>query len=440
MIATARSPSEDRALLRTFAAVGALALAARGAFVAREMLVAARLGAGDPVDALIMAFSVPLFLGLTLGWAMGQAFLPVYARARAEHGEPRARALLAAATKWALALLLAVGVVLWVSSPLLLRLLAAGFPPAKRELTRALLLPLCTLPALSACASIWGAALAARGQQMLVAGALVVMPILELVALAWVPGTNVQTLAWLRPIGSLLELAVLGAALLPAQRGLRDPDASRELLPAAAQLGALTLASAVGALSVLVDQVMTAPLGAGAIAALGYGSKVGLGVLGLFDTALVGVVYPLLARLAAARDFSALRIATRRWALGTFVASALGTALLVAISGPLVRLLFERGAFSPADTALVTSVQVCFVLQIPFHAAALVGTRLLTALSRSHDLVLVSVVSVVVNAFGNLILGRLLGVRGIALATSLVFVVSAAITWRLVSRALARAN
>jgi putative peptidoglycan lipid II flippase len=94
------------------------------------------------------------------------------------------------------------------------------------------------------------------------------------------------------------------------------------------------------------------------------------------------------------------------------------------ISEPLTRLLFERGAFTATDTLVTSRVQTLFFLQIPFHVAGMVLVRLLSALGRNFLLMLFGVIMVGTNTVADIILMQFLGVAGIALSTSLVFVVS----------------
>jgi len=87
-----------------------------------------------------------------------------------------------------------------------------------------------------------------------------------------------------------------------------------------------------------------------------------------------------------------------------------------------VRLLYQRGAFGAADTAVVARVQAMYALQVPFFAIGLLHVRLLTALKR-NDLVMASAgLNLVLDIILNLVCMRFLGVAGIALSTSLFYV------------------
>ena len=188
--------------MKAFGAVALIALGSRGALAIRDVLLASRLGLGDDVDALLAAASIPTFLGQTLGWSMGQAFLPAFARARAERGEDAARALLASATAWGTGSMVVAGALACLAAPALLGLVAGTFSPAKLELARQLFLTLAVLPALFACAAIWGAALTVGGRPKLVWSVLLITPLLEVAFLALHPAPGVTGLAWIRLAGA----------------------------------------------------------------------------------------------------------------------------------------------------------------------------------------------------------------------------------------------
>jgi putative peptidoglycan lipid II flippase len=111
----------------------------------------------------------------------------------------------------------------------------------------------------------------------------------------------------------------------------------------------------------------------------------------------------------------------------------------MAASEWLVRVLFERGAFGADDTAQVTLIQQMYLIQIPFVMVGILGGRLLIAMSKMYLLSIMAVINLAVVVVGNLVLMRWLGVSGIALATSIMYIVSAAMIWVLVNRSLGAA-
>ena len=93
----------------------------------------------------------------------------------------------------------------------------------------------------------------------------------------------------------------------------------------------------------------------------------------------------------------------------------------MALSEPLVRLLFERGAFTGEDTRIVAFVQIFSLLQIPFYLLGIIYVRAISALQRNTLLMWGSAISLILNVVMNLILMRYIGVAGIALSTAIVY-------------------
>jgi putative peptidoglycan lipid II flippase len=91
-------------------------------------------------------------------------------------------------------------------------------------------------------------------------------------------------------------------------------------------------------------------------------------------------------------------------------------------------LLFERGAFTPDATEAVSRVQMWLLLQIPFYVVVMLGPRVLSALDANATLLRISVLNVVVNIVGNYLLMRQFGVSGIAMATSLMYLIATVAT------------
>jgi putative peptidoglycan lipid II flippase len=102
-------------------------------------------------------------------------------------------------------------------------------------------------------------------------------------------------------------------------------------------------------------------------------------------------------------------------------------------------LLFQRGAFGAADTIVVGRVQAFLALQIPFYLLSAMGVRVLSALKRNSLIMWVSGVSTTLNIILNWILMKYAGVAGIALSTSLVYLVSCSLIFASLALLLKRA-
>jgi len=98
--------------------------------------------------------------------------------------------------------------------------------------------------------------------------------------------------------------------------------------------------------------------------------------------------------------------------------------LVIAFSHTIVRVLYQRGAFSAADTALVSWVQACYAIQVPFYVCSMLFVRFIMAVRRNDVLMYVSGINLVLDIALNLLLMRIWQVAGIALSTSIMYIVA----------------
>jgi putative peptidoglycan lipid II flippase len=99
---------------------------------------------------------------------------------------------------------------------------------------------------------------------------------------------------------------------------------------------------------------------------------------------------------------------------------------LVVLSTPIIRVIFERRAFTPADTAATAAALQFYAIGLVGYSIVRIASPTFYALNESRTPVKVSVASVLVNAVLNIALVRVMGYRGLALGTSIAALVNAA--------------
>jgi putative peptidoglycan lipid II flippase len=227
-------------------------------------------------------------------------------------------------------------------------------------------------------------------------------------------------------LGTILQLALLLGAFarsekipLPRWRGF-SPEMKRSFHAYAPVLVGSLLITASG----FVDQVMAASLAPGSLAALSYGGKM---------TSLLSSAGAIAIGTAAFPEFSRLLVENRNaaamaclWQLIRFVAliGIPAAALIFLLSRPLTAILFQRGAFSASDTVAVAGIQAMYALQLPWYVAGMVVVRFLAALGASKTILAIAAANLALKVLLNVILMRYIGIRGLALSTSIVYMVS----------------
>jgi putative peptidoglycan lipid II flippase len=128
--------------------------------------------------------------------------------------------------------------------------------------------------------------------------------------------------------------------------------------------------------------------------------------------------------MVSAADWDGVRHTLHTYVILVLKISIPLTLTAVILSEPIVRTLFQRGAFTSMDTHLVGQVQIFLLLQVPLYLAGIIVVRLISALKANHILMWGCVLNFIVNVVLNYTFMRWLGVAGIALATFVVYVIS----------------
>ncbi|OIV35991.1 hypothetical protein BIV57_18620 [Mangrovactinospora gilvigrisea] len=125
---------------------------------------------------------------------------------------------------------------------------------------------------------------------------------------------------------------------------------------------------------VFVERFLASELAPGTISYLNYATKVAQVPMS-FALILSTVTFPLLSRHLAAGRMDAARRRIEADLGGVSAVTAIGAAFMIACAPQLVQLLFQRGEFTPADTAATASVMRVYLL-------GLLGQALVGALVR----------------------------------------------------------
>jgi putative peptidoglycan lipid II flippase len=435
------SLTPGRKIFNAAASVAVCSAIAALASTAKELAVARWFGRGDALDAFLIAFLLPSFLVNLVAGSFNAAMIPTFIEVRENEGSEAAQRLFSGVVVISLGLLVAVSVVVGILAPYFLPLLGSGFNPEKLMLTRRLLYALLPFIALSGLAVAWTAVLNAGEYFGLPALSAILTP-LSIIAFLLLLGRTwgIFTLAIGTVTGVALQATVLGWLL--RVRGVRleprwygwDPSLRKVIGQYAPMLaGALLMGS-----TELVNQSMAAMLEPGSVAALNYARK----VVSLFIVTgaipLSTAALPYFSQMVANRDWSGCRRTLKTYTSSIALATVPITLGLVAFCHPLIRIVFQRGAFTAVDTKIVSRVLAFLSLQIPFYILANLGVRLVSALKRNSVLMVISGVNMVLNVIFNLILMRYAGVAGIALSTSLVYLVSCALVYASIVNSLRR--
>ena len=414
-------------MLRSVATVGAWTMASRILGFARDMLIAAKLGAGPVSDAFFVALRLPnLFRQLFGEGAFNAAFVPAFAGTYAAEGPRKARAL-ANALAGLMTLVLSGLVILgMVFMPQLLFVLAPGFVGEALRFPLAVELTRITFPYLLfiCLAALVSGVLNGMDRFAAAAAAPVLFNIVTMTALlALTPfvATPAHALAWGVAASGVLQLLMLivaaraaGMAINPLSRPRLTPEVRQVLR----RMGPGLVGAGVTQLNLAIGIIIGSLLPAGAVSYLYYADRISQLPLGVIGAAVGTALLPLLARqLRLGQRLAAHRSQNR--AIELTLAFALPAAFAMAVvAGPIIQALFERSAFGPEATRATAAALVAYAAGLPAFVLVKALTFGFFARGDTATPVKVAIGVVALNLVLNLLLTPVIGHVGIALATS----------------------
>ncbi len=413
-------------LLSAIATVGGYTLASRALGFVRDILIAAFLGAGPVADAFFVAFKLPnFFRRLFAEGAFSAAFVPLFTRVLTEDGADAARRFSERALSVLAAVLLVFCTAMQIAMPWAMYLFAPGFAddPAKFDL--AVELARIAFPYLLfiSLVSQLGGVLNALDRFAAAAAAPILLNlslILCLIGLAPMLETPGHALAWGVFAAGVVQFLWLIEACRRAGMVFRLPRP--RLTPAVRRLVAKIVPGAIGAgvqqINLVIGVVLASLLPTGAVSYLYYADRVYQLPLGVIGIAVGTALLPLLSRQIREGDEAGGRESFNRALEFSLLLTLPAAAALMVMPGPIVALLFERGAFDARSTSATAAALAAFAAGLPAFVLVKVLAPGFFAREDVTTPVKIAGVSVAANiALSVLLLGPLQHV-GLALATS----------------------
>jgi len=342
-------------MIRSVVTLGGWTLVSRGAGLARELMMAAYLGAGPVADAFNVAFSLPnMFRRFFAEGAFNQAFVPIYAK-KLEGGED-AEEFAQNAFSGMSVFLLGFAILGTLAMPWLVWAMAAGFVgDARFEMAVGFgRITFCYIGFISLFALLAGI-LNAHGR-FAEAGFVPVLMNLVFIAAMFLAGNQGwdigTTLAWTVP---LTGIAQLGWTLMAARRAgfapkLRWPRLTPDFRRLLVIAGPALLAGGVVQINLLISRQVASGT-EGAISWLVYADRLYQLPLGVVAIAVGTVLLPELSRRLRAGDPAGGRAAFNRGTEFALLLTLPAAVALIVIARPITEVLYQRGAFDAEDTA-----------------------------------------------------------------------------------------
>lgn len=424
----------SRSIAQAAVIIAVMNLASRLLGFGRETVIANQFGATYLTDAYLVAYTLPYFLQAVLGMALVSSIVPVITGYLVRGEKEEAWRIASITLNWTVLFMILLTLLGMAGARLLVMVTAPGFDQPTRDLAALLTIIMFPSVVFMGAGMLITGILNARKSFAVAAFAPGFSSLIIILSVLFLGDLGIEYLAW----GTLLSFAGGFLIQVPAlyragfsykwEWSLKHPEVKgifTNLLP-------IFLGTAVNQIYLAINRFFASGLAEGSISALNYSGKLMNLPMGIFALAISSAIFPTLSEQAVKDDRDALGKTLLKGLRMVLLVTIPASAGLMALKTPVVKLLFERGAFDQTATAMTAEALFYFALGMFAMAANMVITRAYYALRDVKTPLYLGLISIAVNIIFSIVLMPLLGHSGLALAntTAAVFV-SATMYWGL---------
>ena len=353
-------------MLKASGAMAAATLFSRVLGMMREMVYARFMGDGWVASAFALAFTIPnLFRRLLGEGALTAAFIPIFKEKEKTHGEIE---MWRAANAVISGLIIAATVIIGVAMVGISLALAVHHFSESTELMLRLLRVMFPYMLLVCIAAACMGMLNARGHFFIPAMGATMLNIVMIASVLWLAphmGTQLPEQIFALAIGVLVAGVAQAAFQMPTlwREGFRyrwvSPWRNETMRLVVTRMIPGTIGVAAFQINVLLTQAIAFWVGPHIVASFNYAVRLMELPQGMFGISLATFLLPTLSALASDKNYPEFRTTLRHGISTLLFANLIAAILLVVLAEPIVRLLFERGAFTAASTDRASLALIC---------------------------------------------------------------------------------
>jgi putative peptidoglycan lipid II flippase len=414
------------ALLRSVATVGSYTLVSRVLGFIRDILTAAILGAGPVADAFFVAQRLPnLFRSLFAEGAFSAAFVPLASGALTEGGKPAVREFAEEAFAVLFAVLFGFVLIGEIFMPWVMRAVAPGFGADAGKFDLVVTLSRITFPylLLISLTALLGGLLNAVDRFAAPAATPILLNLSLIAALAlmvrfgWRDG---HALAWAvsaAGVAQFLWLMIACARAGVALR-LRLPRLTPRVRETLRIMAPGVFGAGVTQLNLVISTAFASLLAGGSVSYLYYADRLNQLPLGVVGIAIGTAILPSLSRQVRTGDSAGAAATQNRGVELALLLTLPAAAALIVLARPILAVLFERGAFGPAEVVATAAALAAYAVGLPAFVLVKVLVPGFYAHRDTATPVKVAVAAVSLNFVLTLVLMQFLAHVGVAIALS----------------------
>lgn len=428
--------------MRTTMSVTLIVLVSKLIGYLRDAITAYYFGTGLESDAYYSAYTLYYFPILLFTSCISSTLIPMYLDARRRRG-PQAADRFGSRTINLFALVsMVLSIIMYLAAEPIVRLVYPYFDAERlrmtTEMTRIMLPSLVFVTISIAQSSIMNA------NEHYLAGQLSGFPysVVCIIAAVWFSAPfGINAIAWATAIAGLLQMLII----IPFQRGVfkysfrfdfNDKRIKRMIILAGPSMASM----AVNEVNHLIDRSMASGLNAGDITAMNYAYRLITFVIGVVIVPIITVMFSRMSKRAAENNHKAIL----RILMQCIEVIVLILLPIIAMGGMLnldvIKLAYMRGAFAMDSVVTTAGIFLMYLIGVVFYGLRDLFNRGFHSIQNTKIPLYTSIITVVINVTLNWVLSRIMGARGLALATTISSAIGALLLFIQLRRKLGRVN
>ena len=418
-------------LVKAMATVAGFGMISRVSGMVRDIMMASFMGAGPLSDAFFVALKLPnMFRRITAEGAFTVSFVPMYSKTLEQEGEDEAGRFTGRTFTMMSFVLSIFSVVMMISMPWVIRLIAPGFEPGQERYEPSVIMTTVTFPylLLMSLTAMFGGMLNVHHKFGPFSAAPVIFNFCNIGAMLighyffFEPQSVIPYLmAWSVTISGVLQLIVMIYYVRKYHiafkwQGLSMDPKIKKIFKL---MGPGFISSGVLQINIFVDTLFASKLAVGSISYLYFADRLQQLPLGIIGMAVGSALLPMLSRTIANGNEAESRNLFNRSLEYTYIIALPATIALLIVPIPIISLLFEHGQFTKVDTITTSYVVMGYALGLPAYLAGKVYASIFWAQHDTMTPVKISIANSVLNTALCICFIKPFGIAGIALATGL---------------------
>ena len=397
---------------------------------AREIVLMYAYGTSAYSDIYITAMSIPNVIFSAIGVALSVTFIPLYHEKFAESGKLGAINFTNNILNITIAISVLLSIVGYIFAEEIVKLFAMSFTGEKLAITVKFVRIIISSMIFIGISNIIKSYLEIKGN-FIIPG-LVGIPYNLIIIVSIVLSYKFQRI-YILPIGVLIAVISQVIVQVPfAYRleyrykyklNLKD----EYILKLVKLVVPVFIGVAVYQINSMVDRSLASGLGDGIISALNNANRLNGFVIGIFIATISTIIYPTLSKLSSENDneeFAKSVCISVKSIISLILPITIGA---IVLSTPIVKILFERGAFNETSTILTSDALKFYSIGMIGFGLADIMSKVFYSLKDTKTPMINGAISMLINIVLNLILVRYMGHRGLAFSTSLASIISVSI-------------